>query len=118
MKRWYRNPGPGQFRGEGDWFEALEDPSFGQMSIDHWENLKETGYLPVGWSVDDHEPVPERERPHVVPTFLLQDDAVIHQHFKIAVPLKDVQSEMEVRAAAQQLASLCNHLIEKGELTE
>ena len=38
--RWVREPGPGQFRGEGEW-----KPFTG--SDDEWEWLVRTGYLPT-----------------------------------------------------------------------
>lgn len=45
VKKWIRQPGPGQVRGQGDWFEVVGD----RMLADY-DYCKETGYLPVAES--------------------------------------------------------------------
>ena len=48
MNRWIKQPGPGEFRGEGQWqpFEGSDE---------EWEDLRGTGFLPT------HE---GEEKPH------------------------------------------------------
>ncbi len=44
MKRWIKRPSPGQFRGDGEWYEVDErNPGH----VNDYEYCKETGYLPT-----------------------------------------------------------------------
>ncbi len=44
MPKWIKVPGPGEFRGEGQWFE-IDEKKRGQL--EEWEHCRKTGYLPV-----------------------------------------------------------------------
>lgn len=52
MKRWYRDPLPGQYRGEGNWVEY-------KGSDADWQALVATEFLPT----HEGETPPEGERP-------------------------------------------------------
>lgn len=43
MRKWIRLPGPGQFRGEGDWVEIGESAE----DLEAWRIHRETGFLPT-----------------------------------------------------------------------
>jgi hypothetical protein len=43
MAKWFRNPGPGQFRGEGEW-RTIEEAG---VSEEEWQRFKDTGFLPT-----------------------------------------------------------------------
>jgi hypothetical protein len=60
MIRWLKIPGPGEFRGEGNWWkiEDLKD-----CSVEDWEWNVETGYLPTH---EGDEP-PKEEKPREEP---------------------------------------------------
>ncbi len=46
-KRWVKYPGPGEFRGEGEWM-PVESINFLDTTVDEgWQYLKETNYLPT-----------------------------------------------------------------------
>lgn len=51
-RRWAKMPGPGQFRGEGEWTDVTETclPS-------EWERIRMTGYLPT--RIQDEKPAPD-----------------------------------------------------------
>lgn len=42
MVKWYRYPGPGQFRGEGEWVKVV-----GAEAEKNWQYYKDTGFLPT-----------------------------------------------------------------------
>lgn len=44
MTKWIKRPGPGQFRGEGQWEKIPEHSSAAQ---DYWDYCKASGYLPT-----------------------------------------------------------------------
>lgn len=50
-KRWVKIPGPGEFRGEGEWKDydkAMEDWGKSPEDADReWEVVTSTGYLPT-----------------------------------------------------------------------
>lgn len=57
MKKWVRYPGPGEYRGRGEW-RTIEDIG---MTETEWAELGETGYLPTHEGdapPDDPEPDP------------------------------------------------------------
>jgi hypothetical protein len=43
VTKWVRIPGPGEFRGEGEWRTIAE----ARMTESEWQEVKDTGYLPV-----------------------------------------------------------------------
>jgi hypothetical protein len=51
MRRFYKNPGPGQFRGEGEWVEAKTP-----QEIKFWEHCRDTEWLPVKTEDDEDAP--------------------------------------------------------------
>ncbi len=46
MARWLKWPGPGEFRGEGEW-KKIPEPEDDPEQFKYWAWCKETGYLPV-----------------------------------------------------------------------
>lgn len=41
--KWLKRPGPGQFRGDGEWRRIGDDAD----ALGFWEHCKATGYLPT-----------------------------------------------------------------------
>lgn len=52
MRRFYKWPGPGQLRGEGEWREAKTADE-----IKQWEDWRDTGFVPTK-EVGDGEDAP------------------------------------------------------------
>jgi hypothetical protein len=44
MRKWIKVPGPGQFRGQGEWIEI---DAASPEDVSAWETHRETGYLPT-----------------------------------------------------------------------
>lgn len=108
MRKWIRFAGAGEFRGQGRWI-----PVTGAEMERDFDHCKRTGFLPVAWSVDDHERIYEEARPDVWPNYVLKDGALIHQVHLIAVPVVGV-GDAALRYAHDQLKTIIESLTIEG----
>ena len=45
--RWIKLPSPGQFRGEGEWYNMDINPTPEKVTDDYFDYCRNTGYLPT-----------------------------------------------------------------------
>lgn len=51
-KHWIKMPGPGEFRGSGEWYAVEDNHNIPGLNQKYWQDYHDTGFLPVKVSVE------------------------------------------------------------------
>lgn len=113
MDRYFiRNPGPGEYRGEGPWVEI--DPKNPQQ-LKYWAWCKETGHLPAGRTCAARDVRDEKGKR---PNFVVEGEELFHQFAGFAVCLPKGYGPQAMLYCQKQLLALVEQHTEVGHVTE
>ena len=98
LRKWIRIPGGGELRGGGTWHLVK-----GDLMEEDFARHKLTGYLPIAWEIP--EAVIVRDPMGGEPKYIVLNDAMVDQFFRIATPLS-ARTAQAIKAAQSQIANL------------